>query len=165
MTSQDGPTAGRAREVAVLLQRLTAATARYSDRAGAVRGLHRSDLHALQAVVAARTAGEPPLTPSRLAATLGLTPSATTALLDRLERVGHVWRDHDPVDRRRVGVHMTETAGQEARTIYGPLAARMAAVVAELDPAEVDAVVRFLQAAAEVVETQPLPDALPDAPT
>lgn len=159
MTSHGRPAGDRAREVAVLLQRLTAATSRYSDRAGAARGLHRSDLHALQAVVQARMDDRPPLTPSRLATTLGLSPSATSALLDRLERVGHVRRDHDPVDRRRVGVHVTETAGREARAIFGPLAVRMGRLVEEMEPDEVEVVVRFLRAAADVVETQPLPDA------
>lgn len=145
-------------EVARSMQRLTAAASRYSDLAGAARGLHRTDLHALQAVVAARQAGGPALTASQLAGALGLTPSATTALLDRLERVGHVRREHDPTDRRRVGIHTTETAGSEARAIFGPLARRVSEVADDFTPDEIDVVLRFLDAAATAIEDQPLPE-------
>lgn len=42
-----------------------------------------------------------PIAPGALAKTLGLTPSAVTTLVDRLEREGLVSRTPDPADRRR----------------------------------------------------------------
>jgi DNA-binding MarR family transcriptional regulator len=47
------------------------------------------------------------LTPSELARRVGLTPAATTEVLDRLERAGHVERGPHPGDRRKVLVTIT----------------------------------------------------------
>ena len=48
---------------------------------------------------------------AELARRLGISKAATTVLVDRLERAGHVERVRDTVDRRRV----TLTATSEAR--------------------------------------------------
>lgn len=143
-------------DVVRLVQRLTSASLHYTDRAGGARGLHRSDLQALQALVQAREAGEASMTAGGLARALSLSPSATTALVDRLERAGHVRRAPDETDRRRVGLEMTETAGSEARALFGPLAASMLQAMDELDDAEIEVVARFLRLASEVVEAQDL---------
>lgn len=157
MTTHAGPPDDDRYAVVRLVQRLAAASLHFSDRAGAARGLHRSDLQALQVLAQARDAGDPGLTAGRLARALALSPSATTTLVDRLERAGHVRREHDETDRRRVALAMTETAGSEARAIYGPLAAAMHEAMQEFDDAEVDVVLRFLRVAATVVE-----DSTPD---
>lgn len=52
-------------------------------------------------------------TPGELAKMLLVTPTAITALVDRLVRRGYVNRQHDTVDRRRVILDVTE-AGHEA---------------------------------------------------
>ncbi|MDN5804814.1 MAG: MarR family transcriptional regulator, partial [Microlunatus sp.] len=43
-----------------------------------------------------------PVGPTWLSARLGLTPAAATELVDRLERAGHLARERDQTDRRRV---------------------------------------------------------------
>ncbi len=53
--------------------------------------MHPTDLNALLAVMRAERAGAP-LTPGRLGQHLGLSSGATTAVIDRLERAGHVQR-------------------------------------------------------------------------
>lgn len=141
-------------DVVRLVQRLTTASGHFVDRAGGARGLHRSDLEALQVLVRARESGDPLVTAGGLARALSLSPSATTALVDRLERAGHVRRAPDEHDRRRVGLEMTETAGAEARALFGPLAASMLDAMDELDDAEIAVVTRFLTLASEVVEDQ-----------
>lgn len=133
------------------LQMLTTATLHFSDRAAASRGLHRSDLQALQALVTARTSGAGALTPGELAQVLVLSPSATTTLVDRLERAGHVERHHDQDDRRRISLTMTEHAGTEARAMFGPMAAAMVDLLDDFDDAEVATISRFLAAATGVV--------------
>lgn len=148
-THPEQPT-GRA-ELARLVQELTSASLRYSDRVGGARGMNRTDLHALQALARARMAGDV-LTPSALAEALSMSPSATTAVVDRLERVGHVRRVHDDVDRRRIALEMTPSAGSEARSMFGPLAAAIHAMAEEFDDVEIAVIARFLRLATAVVE-------------
>lgn len=59
----------------------------------------------------------------RLAHRSGLTPAATTAAIDRLERKGYVRRAPDPDDRRRVLVELAPLARRRSAHIWGPLAA------------------------------------------
>lgn len=139
-------------DVVRLVQALTTASLRYADRAGSSRGMHRSDLTALQALAQAREDGKPGLSAKQLAEALSLSPSATTTLLDRLERAGHVDRAHDVQDRRRVTISMTESAGTEARAIFGPLATAMAQMMDDFSDEEIDVVARFLRAATELVD-------------
>jgi DNA-binding MarR family transcriptional regulator len=147
------PTGDERYEVVRSLQALTSATLHFSDRAAASRGMHRSDLQALQALVAARESGVGTLTPGELAQVLTLSPSATTTLVDRLERAGHVERSHDQADRRRVVLTMTRHAGTEARAMFGPMAAAMSAALAEFDDDEISTILRFLATATSVVES------------
>jgi DNA-binding MarR family transcriptional regulator len=46
-----------------------------------------------------------PVTAGRLAEITGLTTGAVTGIVDRLERTGHVRRERDPGDRRKVIIH------------------------------------------------------------
>lgn len=141
-------------DVVRLVRALAEGASRFADRAGAARGLHRSDLAALQALSRAREDGQGPLTPGTLARSLMLSPSATTTLLDRLERSGHVERFHDENDRRRVGLTMTPSAGETARSMFGPLADSMIEAMSEFDDDEMDIVRRFLAAMTEVIDGQ-----------
>lgn len=63
--------------------------------------LHLTDLRALIRLSNAARA-HVPATPGRLGHQLGLNSAGTTALVDRLERLGHVRRTRDSRDRRRV---------------------------------------------------------------
>ena len=141
-------------EVVRLVRDLSERSSRYADRAGAARGLHRSDLSALLVLARAREEGRDPLSPGVLARELMLSPSATTTLVDRLERSGHVERTHDATDRRRVSLAMTASAGATARDMFGPVAAAMASAAAEFSDAEMDVVRRFLGAMVEAVDAQ-----------
>ena len=87
-------------------------------------GLGRSDLNAVMWISTGAAAGHP-ITVGELAQRLGLSPAATTALVDRLEAAGHVGRTRDPHDRRRVTVTMHEPARQVASEFFMPLGARM----------------------------------------
>ena len=51
-----------------------------------------------------------PLTPSQLAARIHLTPSTTTALVDQLDRAGHITRRPHPRDRRKILLSTTPAA-------------------------------------------------------
>lgn len=112
--------------------------------------LHPTDLHALLAVIRADTAGEP-LTPGALGARLGLSTGATTALVNRLERAGHVRRSRESTDRRRVTLRQAENAARIGGAFFGPLGDRMDAALGGFDDAELAAAARFLSTVNAVV--------------
>lgn len=154
MSAQHGPLDGDRADVVRRLRDLSERSTRYAERAGAAHGLHRSDLTALSVLARAHEEGRSPLTPGVLARALALSPSATTTLLDRLERSGHVERSHDEVDRRRVSLTMTRAAGEAARSMFGPMAAAMDAAMDEFDDEQLDVVRRFLDVMIDVIDAQ-----------
>ncbi|MFE6866353.1 MarR family winged helix-turn-helix transcriptional regulator [Kitasatospora sp. NPDC057692] len=129
----------------------------------AASGLHTTDVQALLAIMRAGPvphgtpdgtagggaaaedlAGSPGITPGRLGEELGLSSGAVTAVLDRLERAGHIRRTRDAADRRLVLVHYLPGAGRMAAEWFAPVARRTETVRAEFTPAELAAVARFL---------------------
>ncbi|WP_285629480.1 MarR family winged helix-turn-helix transcriptional regulator [Actinoallomurus iriomotensis] len=83
-------------------RRYLAAVVLHGQASGAAVGLGGTDLYALSVLAATGS-----MTPGELAARTGLTSGATTRLIDRLERDGHVRRVADPTDRRRLHVEPT----------------------------------------------------------
>lgn len=75
---------------------------------------------------------------------LGLNAAGTTALIDRLERLGHVRRARDPGDRRRVLLEVTERAVALGWSFFGPLIGEVVGALNDLSGAELAAVRRFL---------------------
>jgi DNA-binding MarR family transcriptional regulator len=59
------------------------------------------------------------MTPSTLAAALGLTRSATTTVIDRLQALGYVRRAPSAQDRRQVLVELTPLLRRRAGELYG----------------------------------------------
>ena len=93
-----------------------------------------------------------PIGPRELSGRLGITPGATTELVDRLERAGHLERRRDTVDRRRVQLHASAaTLGQVAGELR-PLLVALDAVAADLDAHDREVVLRFLTGALEAYE-------------
>ncbi|RJK95387.1 MarR family winged helix-turn-helix transcriptional regulator [Vallicoccus soli] len=135
---------GGAYEVAELLRAISVETDRMGDAMAAAHGLHRTDLDALVHVMDAERAGEP-LSPGQLARRLGLSAPATTALVDRLERSGHLRRRRHPEDRRRVVLEMQDKARDAGRAMFGPLGAGVRERFAALDPGGQEAVLAFLR--------------------
>ena len=84
------------------------------------------------------------LTPGRLAEELGLSPAATTALVDRLTAAGLVERVRDLPDRRQVRLRLTGTAQQLGAELLTPWARRIDHAAARLDPQQADLVARYL---------------------
>ena len=98
-------------------------------------GLGRSDLNAIMWISAGSRVGQP-ITAGELAVKLGLGPPATTALVDRLEKAGHVRRTRDARDRRRIGIEMQPTALELAVAFFVPLGETMSDAVADVPPEE-----------------------------
>ena len=85
-----------------------------------------------------------PMGPRELSGRLGITPGATTELVDRLERAGHLERRRDTVDRRRVQLHPSAATLEEVAGSLRPLLRALDAVAAGLDDHERAAVTRYL---------------------
>lgn len=86
-----------------------------------------------------------PMTAGAVADALGLTSGAVTAMIDRLERGGHVHRTRDTVDRRRVIVDLTEDSRGRAAELYRPLAAGIRERLAGYSPSEQRLLYEFLR--------------------
>lgn len=126
-------------------------TDRYISERGGAAGLHRTDLDALTHVLAAAHAGET-MTPGALSQLLGLSPPATSALLARLEQVGHVRRAHSATDRRRVEIEVEDQALDVAEAVFRPLGTAMGRMIAQYDQADRATVLRFLHDAVRVTQ-------------
>ncbi len=107
--------------------------------------LGAADLHALLAVMEAERAGQP-LTAGRLAAELNFSTSSVTALVDRLEAAGHIYRARDADDRRKIFLHYADTGAEVAQRFFVPLGKRSNAVMDQFTEDELETVKRFLEA-------------------
>lgn len=149
------------RALVQLIRRFNTEVDRYVGVLSTANQLHRTDLSALAAIVDAKAAGQP-IGPSELARTLRLSAPATTALLDRMERAGHVERRRSVTDRRKIELHVLVRAEQAAGRMFVPLARRMEVMLAGFDPAEREVIHRFLLGGIEVARESI--EALPDEP-
>jgi DNA-binding MarR family transcriptional regulator len=105
---------------------------------------HRIDLTpAERRSLAMLVAGPQP--PSVLAAGVGLTRSAMTALVDRLAARGLVERQRCAQDRRQVLVHATDRARSEVMALYRPLAEGGAALLERRSPEELETILAFVE--------------------
>ena len=141
--SMDTEAGTRVTELVEALRRYAEESGRMSTAFAREQGLHRTDGAALIAVLRAERAGTP-LTAGRLGRELELSSGATTAVVDRLERQGHLRRERDESDRRRVTLHHGDSGALAGQAWFGPLAARVARTVAGYSAEELGLVNRFL---------------------
>lgn len=148
-------------ELAFLLRRLTVELDAIGQRFATAQGLGRSDVRALVAIMDASRAGSA-LTAGALGAAVELSSASVTALVDRLERVGHVRRTRDPDDRRRVVLQVSDTAMVAAGEYFGWLQRELSAAMAGYTDDELAVVRRFLTEMNDVVvghERRQIPEA------
>ena len=131
------------REIALLLRRLNVELDAVGARFATAHGLNRTDVRALVAVMDAARSGEP-ITAGRLGEAVELASASTTALLDRLERVGHLRRVRDPQDGRRVVLEMSESAMTAGAEHFGGLQRALGAAMAGYTEQELALVARVL---------------------
>ncbi|MEV4094679.1 MarR family winged helix-turn-helix transcriptional regulator [Streptosporangium saharense] len=137
----DGRDAGM--RVVHLLRAITVELDRMGERFAAGHALHPTDVRALICLLDADRTGTP-ATPGTLGAQLGLNSAGTTAVVDRLERLGHVRRERDTRDRRRVLLKVEENAIALGWGFFGPLIREIVTVMGRFDAAEQATIERFL---------------------
>lgn len=111
-------------------------------------GLHPTDVRALIHLLDAERAGTP-ATPGWLGGQLRLNSAGTTALVDRLERLGLVRRSRDTADRRRVLLEVEQKAVELGWSFFGPLIGEVVRVAEGFEAGELETVRRFLAAVRE----------------
>ncbi|RKE64972.1 MarR family winged helix-turn-helix transcriptional regulator [Microbacterium sp. AG238] len=82
--------------------------------------------------------------PTELSRYLGISTASTTALIDRLQKSGHVTRQAHPSDRRSVHVVATEKSDVEVRDTLGRMHERMIAAVDGMTAEEARIVIECL---------------------
>ncbi len=117
---------------------------RVADTFAHRHGLNNTDMRALTLIMEAEIRGES-LTAGRLSAKLGTSSGATTAVIDRLERIGHIRRNRDHADRRKVTLHFEPLAMQLAGAYFGPLGALTDEVMNRYTTEELATVHRFME--------------------
>ena len=88
--------------------------------------------------------GEQNVTAGRVAEVTGLSTSAVTAALDRLESSGFITRERDTTDRRRVFVRSTGRRDAEVDNTFAPLARATNQVLLECSLEELDVIAKVL---------------------
>jgi DNA-binding MarR family transcriptional regulator len=92
------------------------------------------------------------ITAGELARRMHQHPSTLTGVLHRLEEKGFIVRSIDPADRRRARFSLTD-AGRVVDGLHrGTIEASVAAILPQLDPADIAATERTLAAIAEAME-------------
>jgi DNA-binding MarR family transcriptional regulator len=130
-------------DVGLLLRRLSVELDAVAQRFADEQGLGRTDVRALTALMDA-TRGGRGLTAGGLGAAVDLSSASVTALVDRLERMGHVHRERDEADRRRVLVAVSDSALAAGREFFGALQADLVSAMEGYTADELAVVRRFL---------------------
>ncbi|HET7414611.1 MAG TPA: MarR family transcriptional regulator [Arthrobacter sp.] len=147
-TQDEKGASDNARLLLRLLQQFTVESNRFVDQLSGKHHLHRTDLNALASIIASDQRGEE-ATPGQLGASLNLSSPATTALLDRLDRAGHIRRERSATDRRRVKLSITELAAATGREMFSPLSRHISKVVQGYSDNERAIIERFMSEAIE----------------
>ena len=138
-------------ELVLLLRRLTVELDAVGQRFAGLHAIGRTDVRAMVAIMDAARRGEA-LTAGALGRAVDLSSASVTALVDRLERAGHVHRVRDPADRRRVALEMSESAMAAGAQFFGGLQRDLVAAMEGYADEELTAVRRFLTEMTAVIE-------------
>lgn len=126
-------------------QELSEASQRYME-------LGPTDMRALHYLIVSGNE-DTVVTPSTIAAHLGISAASTTQLLDRLEAGGHVVRSPHPTDRRALAITITDETREAAMMTVGRAQAKRFNAAARLTAGERRTVIRFLEDMATEIST------------
>ena len=104
-----------------------------------------NDFRALLHIMVAETAGTP-LTAGDLRKSMGMSGAAITYLVERMLASGHVLRESDPQDRRKVILRVADHGMNMARSFFTPLGDYTHNALAELSDADLAAAHRTFTA-------------------
>lgn len=131
-----------AETVADLMREHSSAALRYAAALARRMGIETSELAALE-----HLQGAGPMTPGQLGGRLSMSPGAVTALVDRLEKRGHVERMPNPEDRRSTLLRETEGGLGDSLEHLWPYIVEMRDIEKTFTEEERAVISRFLKAA------------------
>jgi DNA-binding MarR family transcriptional regulator len=132
------------------------ALAAESEQIGRVfAGLHdlaAGDFRALVLIMVADSAGTP-LTSGELSRRMGVSGAAVTYLVERMIASGHIRRESDPADRRKVILRYDDHGMAVARAFFTPLGEHTSDALAGLPDADLAAAHRVFTALTAAMRT------------
>jgi DNA-binding MarR family transcriptional regulator len=141
--SSTPPAERHADDASAAYRRYLSAVVLHGQASAEAIGLNATDMYALNLLDL-----EGPLTSGELADRTGLTTGATTRLIDRLERSGHVRRRADPTDRRKVVVEPAEPGPQTLEAL-APARRRIGEIFGDFTAGERATLFAYFDRAAE----------------
>lgn len=143
MSEQPTTRAGLVAAISQQVRSLALVSEHLGHAFAASQGLHPTDFRALSLIYEHERAGVP-LTARALATAMDLTPGAVTYAVDRLAASGHVWRDRDESDGRRVVLRFAPHGRDVAAGFFQPMGLAHARVLEAYTEAELAMCLRFL---------------------
>ena len=137
-------------QISADLRVLTAESEQVGRNFSTAHAVRPNDFRALLHVMVAETAGTP-ITSGELRQRMGLSGAAITYLVDRLMASGHITRESDPSDRRKVILRYSECGQATARAFFAPLGAHAHDAMADLSDADLSAGSRVFSALIEAM--------------
>ncbi|SDY72802.1 MarR family winged helix-turn-helix transcriptional regulator [Herbiconiux ginsengi] len=135
-------------EISSSLREINSVSRAFERRLGAVLAVNPTDLSAMEHLIQ-----DGPLTPSDLAARLGVTTAASTLVVDRLAALGHVERHRHEHDRRKIVVVPTRASVNRAIDELMPVIMGVSRLVEELPESEREVIASFLTRVIDVYRT------------
>ncbi|MGW0180201.1 MarR family winged helix-turn-helix transcriptional regulator [Nocardia sp. NPDC003345] len=130
-------------DIAADIRALTAISEQIGHLFAHAHELRANDFRALMHIATADAEGRP-LTAGGLRELMGLSPAAITYLVERMIASGHIGRETDPGDRRRVLLHYSDRGMAVAGEFFHPIGRRTRAAMAALPTADLAAAHRVL---------------------
>lgn len=127
-------------EATVLLRDIRELSGAFEAHLGRQLTVNATDLAAMEHLIE-----NGPLTPTDLAARLGITTAAMTTSIDRLTALGHVSREPNPGDRRGILVVPTPESSRRAMASILPMVAGIDRVLEDFDEDQREVVVEYLR--------------------
>ncbi|CAN3126772.1 HTH marR-type domain-containing protein [Mycobacterium sp. smrl_JER01] len=138
--------------IAADVRALTAESDRIGHVFAARHTLTANDFRALLHVIVAESAGAP-LTAGELRKRMGTSGAAITYLVERMITSGHLLRDSDPNDRRKVMLRVADHGMEVAGAFFTPLAEHTHEALAGLTDRDLAAAHRVFGALIDAMST------------
>jgi DNA-binding MarR family transcriptional regulator len=137
-------------QISADLRILTAESEQIGRAFAVLHEVRPTDFRALLHVMVAETSGQP-ITSGELRQRMGLSGAAITYLVDRMMGSGHITRESDPGDRRKVILRYSESGLDTARAFFAPLGQHARDAMADLPDADLAAGHRVFAAMIEAM--------------
>jgi DNA-binding MarR family transcriptional regulator len=145
-----GGRAALEQQISAHLRVMTAESEQIGRAFAAVHHVRPTDFRALLHVMVAETAGEP-VTSGELRQRMGLSGAAITYLVDRMMASGHITRQSDPADRRKVILRYSDPGLATARAFFAPLGSHSHDAMSELTDSDLSAASKVFTALIEAM--------------